>query len=579
MGKYSAEKNVQILIAVLKANHIRKVIVSPGTTHISFIVSLVNDGGFELYSAVDERGAAYIACGLASESGEPVVITCTGATASRNYFPGLTEAYHRKLPILAVTASQDFIRAGNLSPQYIDRTEQPTDSVRMSVQVPIVRSKEDEYDATLKINRAVLELFHRGGGPVHINLASSYNNDFSVEELPRVRIMRRFTWGQTLPDISDNSRIAITVGAHKTFSPELTAAVDAFCGLYDAVVIVDHSSHYYGKYRVLPAILTAQERHRSSLFDVDLLIHIGEEHGDYLTNPKLKQAREVWRVSEDGEIRDTFGKLTNTFEMTELAFFRHYSENVRLPEPKHAFYDAFMREIEGLEHTVPELPFSNIWIAQQSIPRFPAKANLELGVSNTMRAWTFFDFPEKNYVLANTGCRGIDGAVPTLLGMSLADQERLHFAVMGDLTFFYSFNVLGNRHFGSNVRLLLINNGCGAEFNIYPNRGYKYYNGNSQDINQFIGAGGHSGAKSPLLVRHYAEDLGFEYLTASTKEEYLAQLDRFFAPELTDKPMLFEVFTEAANESDALWKICHIKEDPAPSFNSKLKSKLKQILG
>ena len=151
MGKYSEEKNVQILIAVLKANKIRKVIVSPGTTNISFVASLVNDGSFEMYSAVDERGAAYIACGLASESGEPVVITCTGATASRNYLPGLTEAFHRKLPILVVTASQDLKRAGNLSPQFIDRSIQPPDTVRMSFQVPIVQS----IDHTL-INLVIL---------------------------------------------------------------------------------------------------------------------------------------------------------------------------------------------------------------------------------------------------------------------------------------------------------------------------------------------------------------------------------------------------------------------------------------
>jgi 2-succinyl-5-enolpyruvyl-6-hydroxy-3-cyclohexene-1-carboxylate synthase len=61
-----------------------------------------NDPYYEMYSAPDERSAAYMACGLAAESREPVVLTCTGATASRNYIPGLTEAYYRNLPVLAV---------------------------------------------------------------------------------------------------------------------------------------------------------------------------------------------------------------------------------------------------------------------------------------------------------------------------------------------------------------------------------------------------------------------------------------------------------------------------------------------
>lgn len=575
MAKYSIEKNVQILIAVLKANNIKKVVVSPGTTNISFIVSMVNDGGFEMYSAVDERGAAYIACGLSSESGEPVVITCTGATASRNYFPGLTEAYHRKLPILAVTASQDFTRNGNLSPQFIDRTVQPRDSVRISVQVPIVRSKEDEYDATLKINRAVLEMFRHGGGPAHINLSSDYRNDFPVDNLSHVRIIRRHTYGDQLPNLSKDKRVAIVVGNHKQFSPELTKAVDEFCGKYNAAVIVDHSSHYWGKYRLLPTILTSQEQHSTTLFNVDLLIHLGEEHGDYYTAPAMGSAKEVWRVSEDGEIRDPFQKLTHIFEMRELDFFRHYVQDGTVGQMRHSYLDALKQETEEIYSAIPELPFSNIWVAQQMVSRFPADANLEFGVSNTMRAWTFFDFGKETYTLANTGCRGIDGAIPTLLGMSLAKPEKLHFAVMGDLTFFYSFNILGNRHVGNNIRIVLINNRCGYEFNSYPHRAYRIYQGDSEKINEFVGAGGHTGAKSKLLVRHFAEDLGMKYLTASTKDEFMALLPEFLDETNKEQSIIFEVFTDLVDENTALQLIRNAKVDAS----SAIKGKIKNLLG
>ena len=575
MAKYSIEKNVQILIAVLKANNIKKVVVSPGTTNISFIVSMVNDGGFEMFSAVDERGAAYMACGLSAESGEPVVITCTGATASRNYFPGLTEAYHRKLPILAVTASQDFTRCGNLSPQYIDRTVQPRDSVRISVQVPIVRSKEDEYDATLKINQAVLEMFRHGGGPAHINLASDYQNDFSIDDLSHVRIIRRNTYGDELPTLSRDKTVAVIVGNHKQFSPELTTAVDNFCGKYNAAVIVDHSSHYWGKYRILPTILTCQEQHSTPLFNVDLLIHLGEEHGDYYTAPVMGRAKEVWRVSEDGEIRDPFQKLTHVFEMRELDFFRHYAQDDKDGQMMCSYLDALKKETKEIYSMVPELPFSNIWVAQQVIPRFPSDACLELGVSNTMRSWTFFDFTKETFTLANTGCRGIDGAVPTILGMSLVNPDKLHFAVMGDLTFFYSFNVLGNRHVGKNIRIGLINNRCGYEFNSYPHRAYRIYHGDSERINEFIAAGGHTGAKSNLLVKHFAEDLGMKYISASNKEEFMAALPEFLDETNREQSMIFEIFTELEDEDKALKMIRNAKVDAS----SALKGKIKSLLG
>ena len=37
---YNSEKNVQMLISLMKANGIRKVIASPGTTNIAFVGSI-----------------------------------------------------------------------------------------------------------------------------------------------------------------------------------------------------------------------------------------------------------------------------------------------------------------------------------------------------------------------------------------------------------------------------------------------------------------------------------------------------------------------------------------------------------
>ena len=90
MSNFSEEKNVLMMMSLMKAHNIKKVIVSPGTTNVSLVVSMQQDDYFELYSAYDERSAAYMACGMAAECGEPVALSCTQATASRNYFSRLT---------------------------------------------------------------------------------------------------------------------------------------------------------------------------------------------------------------------------------------------------------------------------------------------------------------------------------------------------------------------------------------------------------------------------------------------------------------------------------------------------------
>ena len=301
-GKYySSERSIQILISLLKAHCVKKVVTSPGATNVTLVASLQQDSYFELYSSVDERSAAYIACGLSAESGEPVMLSCTGATASRNYVPGLTEAYYRKLPILAVTSTQDSSRIGHLRAQVIDRRAQFNDIVNLSEQIPAAKTEEEEWDVNLRINRALLELRHRGGGPVHINLTTTYSRDFSVRELPTERIIRRYTQNDDLPELP-KGRTAVFVGNHKSFSDSETIAIDNFCAANDAVVFCDHTSGYYGKYRVQFALAINQRNMVSDLRFLDTLIHIGEVSGDSSTQ-QLK-AKRVWRVNEDGQLRD-----------------------------------------------------------------------------------------------------------------------------------------------------------------------------------------------------------------------------------------------------------------------------------
>ena len=318
---YTAEKHTQLLVALLKFHKIKKFVVSPGTTNICLVGTLQADPYFELYSSVDERSAAYMACGLARESGEPVGLSCSGATASRNYVPGLTEAFYSNLPVLAVTSTQHPGRVGQMMPQVLDRTNPMNDIAKKSVQVDVVHTPEDEWAAQVAINDALLELRRHGGGPVHINLVTTYSPDFSVRELPHVKGIRRFFVNDEMPSLN-GKKILIDVGTHVRWSERLTNAVDAFCEKYNAAVICEHISNYRGKYGVYPSLFVNQEGIESPLLEPDVMIHLGTVLGfGGAIGVKMK---EVWRVHPDGEVRDTFKKLTNVFEMQEAEFFEHY---------------------------------------------------------------------------------------------------------------------------------------------------------------------------------------------------------------------------------------------------------------
>ena len=192
MNYYTTERNIQILIYLMKQHGIKRVVVSPGATNVTFVASIQQDEYFQLYSCVDERSAAYMATGLAFESGEAVAISCTGATSSRNYLPGLTEAYYRKIPILAITSTQNEGLIGQGVPQVIERSQPPKDTVKLSVSIPTIQGEEDERYVTLNITNAILELFRGTGGPVHINLATNYSKDYSDKEISPVRVIKRY---------------------------------------------------------------------------------------------------------------------------------------------------------------------------------------------------------------------------------------------------------------------------------------------------------------------------------------------------------------------------------------------------
>ena len=561
---YTNEQNVQILIALLKEHGIKKVVASPGSTNVTFVGSIQQDSFFEIYSSVDERSAAYIACGLAAESGEAVALSCTGATASRNYYPGLTEAFYRKLPVLAITSTQEESKIGHLVPQVLDRTVQPKDTVKCSVHLQTVKDEDDRWDCMVKANKAILELDHHGKGPVHINLTTRYSSNFTIKQLPPVRKIERVVLHTDFPSLP-TGKIAIFIGSHVRMSKALTASIDAFCAAYNAVAFVDTTSNFTGRYRV-PYFLVAQQKLDTANNCPDLLIHIGEMSD---LSGMIKAPKNVWRVSEDGLLADRYHTLRYVFEMPEQSFFEHYTKDCE--KQNDTYLQSCLEECKRIWNKMPELPFSHLWVASKLHNKLPQNSTLHLGILSPLRSWGYFPISSSIEVYCNQGGFGIDGNISSLLGASLAHPDKIYYGVVGDLSFFYDMNVLGNRHIKRNIRVLLINNSLGAEFHLFKQLNSTCVN----EIDKYLSAGGHFGCQSPLLVKCYAESLGYEYLTASSKDEFENIYQRFITPEMTDRPMIFEVFTDVNDENKALYQMHNIEI----SSEYKGKQMIKKIVG
>ena len=558
----TVERNAQILLQVLKAHGIKRVIASPGTTNACLVSSMQSDPFFEIYSAPEERSGAYMACGMAAETGEAVVLSCTGATASRNYMPALTEAFYRKLPILVVTSSRRNAYIGHNCDQVTDRTVLPNDVAKISVQMPIVMDDISEWNNIINANKAVLELFHRGGGPAHINLETSYSKKRTETVLP-VRIIRRYGMQDKLPEIKAK-RICIFVGAHSHMADDLQKIISEFCQKYNGIVLCDHTSNYRGKYRAFCNIVTGQYYWTSEIKKVDLMIHIGDiSSSDYGI-----QAKEVWRVNPDGEIRDTFKKLTNVFEMPESLFFEYYS-NIKSMLTDDELLKIYRKEESNILKQLPELPFSNLWAASVTSKNLPENAVLHLGIRNSLRSWNFFDTKETVTGYSNTGGFGIDGSLSTVIGAALSNPDKLYYCILGDLAFFYDMNALGNRHVPSNIRILVVNNGLGFEMKFPTSWGCSIANSIGVSEDDYVCAAGHY--SQPDLLMMYAKGLNFTYMRVCTKAEYLNALDQFLSSKYADHPMIIEMIVKPEDEDAALGLIGSIVVDESNAAKATIK--------
>lgn len=92
--------------AALAAAGIRDFVVSPGSRSTPLVLALSARADVQPRVILDERSAGFFALGLADRTHRPVGLVCTSGTAGANYLPAVIEAWHRRVPLLLLTADR-----------------------------------------------------------------------------------------------------------------------------------------------------------------------------------------------------------------------------------------------------------------------------------------------------------------------------------------------------------------------------------------------------------------------------------------------------------------------------------------
>ncbi|MFF2273472.1 2-succinyl-5-enolpyruvyl-6-hydroxy-3-cyclohexene-1-carboxylic-acid synthase [Agromyces sp. NPDC058136] len=160
------------------------VVVAPGSRSQALALAAAEferQGLVRLHVRLDERGAGFLALGLAVESGRPAVVITTSGTAVANLHPAVLEAHHSGVPLVLLTADRPAELRGIRSNQ---TTMQPgifAGAVRLELDAAAPEGAPGEERVAEQLARDVVAaalgrdaegsfVAHPGPGPVHLNL-------------------------------------------------------------------------------------------------------------------------------------------------------------------------------------------------------------------------------------------------------------------------------------------------------------------------------------------------------------------------------------------------------------------------
>lgn len=533
---YSDKENINILCAVMVGHGVTRAVVCPGARNAPIVHNLNECPQVTCYPVTDERSAGFFALGMAEQLGEPVAICVTSGTALLDLAPAVAEARHRRLPLVVISADRPMAHIGQQMGQTIDQPDALSRFTLKDVNLIEPHDNLTHWHCNRLANEAMLAA-HRGG-PVHINVP--YDEplfNFTVTALPQERIIR------SLPKNADEMAVfdafkpvksakkpmlvigqmphgVVTRDVLERLQPHVAVLAEAL-GTDDGVMPFDE---------VLPLIEGNPD------FEPDHVIYMGGT----LVSKRIKAYLRRFdipmiEVSEDGEIHDTFGHLTQVVQCDEGQALRTLARLFD-GEPDNEFAQRWNVMLDNAKRHFEDLrpDFSQmlaVKLALRSAQEFGEPFVLHFANSQPVRLANLF---ARQHVRCNRGVNGIEGTTSAAAGCAAVTKDRV-LCVTGDLSFFYDQNALWNSNLGGNLRILLLNNGGGGIFSQLPGL-------EASPARDKMVAAGHKTQAEGCCAQH-----GLEYRAAHGSENLYSGITWLVQSD-SDRPLLLEVVTDVERD-------------------------------
>lgn len=558
------------------AHDITTAVLSSGSRNAPLTIAFVRNPNIKTYTISDERAAAFIAMGMAQSQNKPVILCCTSGSAGLNYAPAVAEAYFQQIPLIVITADRPPEWIDQLDGQTIRQRDLFGKHVKASYELPVDYSHPDaKWYIERIINEAILTATEFPPAPVHINAPfrepfyptkdEVIDYEADVKKIEKVMISSFFTpykLHEPLPLIFKLSAKILIIGGQEPISQQTSLQLNRVqIPVINECINNLHNCEYAVKHH---DIFLAKPEIQEQLGQLDLLITFGKS---ILSKPLKNYLRKYkpkhhWHIQPKGQghIADTFQSLTTIIPLMPCQLFSMLGNisigaspfNNQIERDSHLdLWINFDEEIiiskfKNYFNNYDTNKFSELLAVCQILYNLPEKTALHLSNSMPVRyANALGIYPKENQeieVFCNRGTSGIDGCTSTAVGHAIANPEKMHVLITGDVAFFYDRNALWHNYLPKNLRIILLNNHGGGIFKMIDA-------GTLPEVDEYFVT------QQKLNAENTAKDFGLDYYFCNNYEDLQQILATFFDNSTqvklleieTDLQVNYEVWQEFKN--------------------------------
>lgn len=508
-----------IVADVLAAHRVHNVVLSPGSRNTPLILAFSRRKEFRCYVVVDERSAAFIALGMAQQSGESVALVCTSGTALLNYGPAIAEAYYQKLPLIVLSADRPKEWIDQDDSQTIRQYEALASFVKRSYDLP---ARCGDATATWHINRivndAMIEAMSGRSAPVHINVQLDEPLGDVAEYARNTRQIRMVSPSGMLSDSdieclaksAKDKKILVIAGFQRHDDRDLSAALERLAKCPNVVILTESIANVSGKQFIaaIDRTLLMLDESEKKEFAPDLLITMGGAIVSRMVKAYLRtyKASEQWYVGVADVTVDCMQSLTLRIQAEAKDFFPAFVRSYIKMGTAYSDYNARWHSLnqKGRERTgeyLRKVGWCDFKALAYVFGYLPGDCRLQLSNGTVVRYAQLFGDSLRVPNNCNRGVSGIDGSTSTALGASLVYGNKTIF-VTGDMSLSYDLGGLATQYNHPNFKIIVMCNGGGGIF--------RFLDSTQQlpELERFLEV------RHDIPVENYAKTFDFAYFEA-----------------------------------------------------------------